>query len=166
MITEKIWLLVSETLTLVPALYIISHINDQLSCLCSITLPCLILCNPLDCSPPGSSVHGIFQARILGQIAISYSRGSSQPRDWAHVSSISRQILYYRATWEAHFIHSSVYTSIPIPKSSHSPFAPWCPYVCSLCLCLYYYFANRLICTTFLDLLSLQPNLKANYAIQ
>ena len=65
MITEKIWLLVSETLTLVPALYIVSHINDQLSCLCSITLPCLILCNPVDCSPPGSSVHGILQARIL-----------------------------------------------------------------------------------------------------
>ena len=55
----------SETLALVPALYIISHINDQLSCLCSITLPCLILCNPVDGSPPGSSVHGILQARIL-----------------------------------------------------------------------------------------------------
>ena len=44
---------------------------------------CLILCNPMDCSPPGSSVHGILQARILAQIAISSSRGSSQPRDRA-----------------------------------------------------------------------------------
>ena len=38
-------------------------------------------CEPMDCSQPGSSVHGILQARILEWIAISYSRGSSQPRD-------------------------------------------------------------------------------------
>ena len=42
---------------------------------------CSTLCNPLDCSPPGFSVHRIFQARILGWIAISSSRGSSCPRD-------------------------------------------------------------------------------------
>ena len=39
------------------------------------------LCQPMDCSPPGSSVHGIFQARILEWVAISFSRRSSQPRD-------------------------------------------------------------------------------------
>ena len=39
------------------------------------------LCNPMDCSPPGSSVHGILQARILEWVAISFSRGASQPRD-------------------------------------------------------------------------------------
>ena len=38
---------------------------------------CLTLCDPMDCSLPGSSVHGIFQARILGWVAISFSRGSS-----------------------------------------------------------------------------------------
>ena len=42
---------------------------------------CLTLCDPMDCNPPGSSVHGIFQARVLEWIAISFSRGSSQPRD-------------------------------------------------------------------------------------
>ena len=42
---------------------------------------CPTLCNYVDCSPPGSSVHGVFQAKILEWIAISYSRGSSQPRD-------------------------------------------------------------------------------------
>ena len=42
---------------------------------------CLTLCNPMDCSLPGSSVHGIFQAIVLEWIAISFSRGSSQPRD-------------------------------------------------------------------------------------
>ena len=42
---------------------------------------CLTLCDPMDCSPPGSSVHGILQARILEWIAIPFSKGSSQPRD-------------------------------------------------------------------------------------
>ena len=42
---------------------------------------CPTLCDPVDCSLPGSSVHGIFQARILEWVAISFSRGSSQPRD-------------------------------------------------------------------------------------
>ena len=44
---------------------------------------------PMDCSPPGSSVHGILQARILEWVAISFSRGSSQPRDWTQVSRIA-----------------------------------------------------------------------------
>ena len=43
--------------------------------------PCSTLCNPMDFSPPGSSVHGILQARILEWIAIPFSRGSSRPRD-------------------------------------------------------------------------------------
>ena len=42
---------------------------------------CWILCNPMDYSPPGSSVYGILQARILEWVAISFSRGFSQPRD-------------------------------------------------------------------------------------
>ena len=43
---------------------------------------------PMDCSLPGSSIHGIFQARILEWVAISFSTGSSQPRDWTRVSRI------------------------------------------------------------------------------
>ena len=50
---------------------------------------CPILCDPTDCIPLGSSVHGLFQARIPEWIAISYSRGSSQPRHWTHISYIS-----------------------------------------------------------------------------
>ena len=49
---------------------------------------CLTLCDPMDCSLPGSSVHGIFQAIVLEWTAISFSRGSSQPRDWTQVSYI------------------------------------------------------------------------------
>ena len=50
---------------------------------------CVQLCNPLDGSLPGSSVHGILQARILEWVAIPFSRGSSQPRDWTLVFCIA-----------------------------------------------------------------------------
>ena len=50
---------------------------------------CLILFNPLDCSPPGSSIHEIFQAKILEWVAFSFSSRSSCPRDWTQVSCIS-----------------------------------------------------------------------------
>ena len=49
---------------------------------------CPTLCDPVDCSLPGSSFHGILQARILEWVAISCSRGSSRPRDWTWVSRI------------------------------------------------------------------------------
>ena len=52
-------------------------------------------------SPPGSTVHGISQARILEWVAISFSRRSSQLRDRTHVSCTGRWILYHWATWEA-----------------------------------------------------------------
>ena len=47
---------------------------------------CLTICDPVDCSPPGSSVHGMLQARILEWVAMLSSRGSSQPRDQTQVS--------------------------------------------------------------------------------
>ena len=50
----------------------------------------------MDYSLPGSSVHGIFQARILEWVFISFSRGPFQPRDQTHISCISRRILYHR----------------------------------------------------------------------
>ena len=65
---------------------------------CSVAESCTILCDPLDCSPPVSSVYGIIQERILEWAAISYSRGSSQPRDQTHISRISftgRRIVYH-----------------------------------------------------------------------
>ena len=64
---------------------------------------CLTLCNPMDCSPTGSSVHEILQARILEWVAISSSRGSSWPRIWTIISCISYihwDVLYHWATWE------------------------------------------------------------------
>ena len=59
---------------------------------------CPTLCDPVDCSPPGSSVHGILQARILEWVAMPSSGGSSPPRDRtqvSYVSCIGRQVLYH-----------------------------------------------------------------------
>ena len=65
---------------------------------------CLTLCSPTICSPPGSSVHGISQARMLEWVVISFSRGSFQPRNWTYVYCIGRGILYHWATREPHML--------------------------------------------------------------
>ena len=58
-------------------------------CVCAKSLQsCLTLCNPMNCSPPGSSVHGILQARILEWVAVPFSRESSQSADWTRVSCL------------------------------------------------------------------------------
>ena len=62
-------------------------------CMCMlVTQLCLTLCDPMDCSPPGSSVRGILQARILEWVAMSFSRESSQPRDQTRVSRIAGRV--------------------------------------------------------------------------
>ena len=71
---------------------------------CSVTKSCPSLCQPMDCSPPGSFVHGILQARILEWVAISFSRGYSWPRDQTWVSCIGMWVLYRWATREAHVL--------------------------------------------------------------
>ena len=77
------------------------------TCACMLSCFSLVwLCDPVDCSPPGSSVRGILQARILEWIAMPSSMGSSWPRDWtrtSYISTIGRQVLYHwGATWGAH----------------------------------------------------------------
>ena len=62
---------------------------------------CPTLCNPMDCSPPGSSVHGILQARILEWVAVPFSRGSSRPRDQTQVSCVAGRFFIVWATREA-----------------------------------------------------------------
>ena len=57
---------------------------------------CPSLCDPMNCSLPGSSARGVFQARILEWVAISSSRGSSQPRDRTCISCIGKQVLYHQ----------------------------------------------------------------------
>ena len=84
----------------------------------------LTLCHPMNCSLPGFTFHGIFQARILEWVAISYSRGSSQPRDLTQVSCFScsgRWILYHWTTWEVYHKLSSVQFSYSVMSDSLRP---------------------------------------------
>ena len=70
-----------------------------------VTQSCLTLSDPMDCSLPGSTVHGIFQARILEWGAISSSRGSSQPKDRtciSYISALAGGFFTSSTTWEAH----------------------------------------------------------------
>ena len=85
-------------------------------CVCAQS--CLTLWVPMDCSPPGSSVHGIFQARILEWVAFSFSRGLFWPRDWTQVSHIAGRPFTIWATREAH----------------------------CLCLCVYFHFIGIFLC--------------------
>ena len=89
------------------------------------SLSCVRLCDPMDCSLPGSSAHGIFQAVVLEWIAISFSRGSSQPRDRTLVSRIVDRCFPVWATGEVtcclvnfknSFLHTRAYLlHFPLP---------------------------------------------------
>ena len=72
-----------------------------------VTQSCLTLCDPMDCGPPGSSIHRIFQARVLEWVAISFSRGSSQPRDWTQVPCILGRRFTVWATREVSEVYPS-----------------------------------------------------------
>ena len=74
--------------------------------LCLVAQWCQILCDPVDCSPPGSSVHGVSTARILEWVAMPSSRGSSQPRDRTQVSRIADRFFTIWATREAHLCNN------------------------------------------------------------
>ena len=103
-----------------------------------------LFCNPMNYSLPGSSAHGISQAKILEWVAISFSRESSGPRDWAHLSGIGRWILYHWATWEAQALylllvsrqvvsnslwpHGLQHTSFPCSSSSPRVCSNSCPW--------------------------------------
>ena len=72
-------------------------------CVCVLVAQlCLTLCDTMDCSLPGSSTYGILQARILEWVAIPFSRGSSQPRDWTWVSHIAGTVFIIWTTRKAH----------------------------------------------------------------
>ena len=69
---------------------------------------CIWLCNPMDSSPPRSSVHGILQARTLEWSAISFSRGFSWPRDWTQVSCIAGRFFTIWATRKSNSYVTSI----------------------------------------------------------
>ena len=91
--SQVMWVLLAEDHTL-------SCVNIRI-CVCTQSFSCVTLCNPLNLVWPGSSVHGVLQARILEWVAISSSGGSSWPKDGTHVSCIYRWSLCHWATREA-----------------------------------------------------------------
>ena len=139
------------------------------------------LCNTMNCSPPGSSVHGILQARILEWVALLSSRGSSQPRDqtytsyvsyiYTHISSSSASILlphstplgHYRApSWApcavqqlvtSYLFHTWSYINVSATLPIHSTltFGPCVHMSDTLYVSLYSCPANSFISTIFLD---------------
>ena len=92
-------------------------------CVCSQSYS--TLCSPMACHTPGSSVHGIFQARIGEWVATSYSRGSSQPRDWTHVSCISCIASWLFTTVPSGFPHRFTHAFIFKKLSDNSHFWSW-----------------------------------------
>ena len=95
---------------------------------CTGAQSCPTICEPRDFIPPGSSVNGILQARILEWVAISTSRGFSWPRDWNCVSCIGMWILYHWATCLPHDIaiillkKMKAYVHIDIYANAYSSF--------------------------------------------
>ena len=73
----------------------------------------------MDCSPPGFSVHGLLQARILEWVATSSSRGSSQPRDWTLVSCIEGRFFTIWAT--SNFVHKSRWLDSTVSRLWRAP---------------------------------------------
>ena len=115
------------------------------------SLSCVWLsCNTMHCSPLGSSIHGISQARILEWVAVSFSRGSSRSREWTHFSCVGRWILYHWATRRQLLFSRSVVsnslrpcglqpTRLPCPSpfpeacSNSCPLSQWCHLPFSSC---------------------------------
>ena len=100
-------------------------------------------CNPMDCSPPGSSVHGILQARILEWVAISFSRRSFQPKDRTQVSCVAGGFFAIWATQEAptqpnkkinvkltHLGHSTEQSCLVVEEKVEKFFYFFCPFLC------------------------------------
>ena len=86
---------------------------------------CPTLCNPMDCSLSGVSVHGIFQARVLDWVAISFSRGSSRPRDWTHVSCIAGRCFYPLSHQGINAGDPSSILGLEKGKATHSSILAW-----------------------------------------
>ena len=94
---------------------------------------CPIPCNSMDSSPPGSSVHGILQARVLEWVAIPFSRGSSRPRDWTWVSCTAGRLFTIWAEiedkcsgpvscqWFSPLLQQGLCSALTVPPHGHLP---------------------------------------------
>ena len=107
-------------------MYRVTEVDFKCVCVCLGAQLGPTLCDPMDYSLPVSFLHGIFQARILEWVAISYSRGYSWPKDQTRllVSWIGRQILYHRVTWKAIF-HDLYHLLFSVFQNLRAMIATW-----------------------------------------
>ena len=92
-----------------------------------VTQSCPTLCDLMDCGPPASSSHGIFQARTLEWVAISFSKGSSQSRDLTQVSHIVGRLFIIWATSESHIMQQLHYWAYTLTRSEFKKtYVPQC----------------------------------------
>ena len=139
-------------------LKLLKHCVCVCVCVCMHTQPCLAVCDPMNCRPPGSSAHGIFQARILEWGAVFYSRGFSWPRDQtcvpctSCVSCIGRQILYHCDAWEALLKHNACLQMQVYPHCLYIPITRMEPgtqssifFLMWECLWISWYLASRIM---------------------
>ena len=106
----------------ITGLYVKARVVCLSFSLFKVAQSCPTLCDPVDCSPPGSSIHGILQASILEWDAISFSRGSSQLRDRTQVSHTAGRHFNLCATREAPFFSTSLL--FQSPGETMTPCAP------------------------------------------
>ena len=86
---QQPWLLPTRCQRQPPHVATTKNVFRPFKCVCLVTQSCPTLCDPMDCSPPGSSVDGTLQARILELVVMPSSRGSSPPKDQACISCVS-----------------------------------------------------------------------------
>ena len=117
-------------------------------CACVHAQSCPTLCDSMDWSPPGSTVHGIFLARMLEWVNISFSRGSSGLRDWTHtfcICYVGRQILYHCATWKAQEIGKIFHWDLNPNCWIQRPVLTTMPWNLSCCLYPYNLYLDKLL---------------------
>ena len=101
--SSVILILISFSILLISVCFLFISSRPYVKKWSEVAQSCPTLCNPMDCSLQGCSVHGIFQARVLEWVVISFSRGSSWPRDRTQVSHIAGRQCIVWATREANF---------------------------------------------------------------
>ena len=99
------------------------YIYVQTVCVCVCAQLCPTLCDPMDCSPSSSSVHGILQARIVEWVAMPSCRGSSRPRDQTHISCLSCLAgrLFLLLSHQESCIHTHTHTHTHTRHTMHTP---------------------------------------------
>ena len=116
--SSKLWMLIGFLLLLLffkhvySALY--TPVKSKVKLL--VTRSCLTVCSPMDCGPPGCSVHEISQARMLEWVAIFFSSGSSQPRNWTRISWNAGNCLLSESSGKPHYIQ------VPVLNINHLKF--------------------------------------------